>query len=71
MEMIGCYDKGTDTFLCSECWAFVKRDAVSNCTGKITLKFCPNCGRHIMDRHPKRANGQSANKEEAKDDRLS
>lgn len=63
MEMIlafGCYDKGIELFRCSECGAFVERDAILNCTGKTPLKFCPNCGRCILDKHPDRAGGSDS-----------
>ena len=32
---------------CSHCGAFVRRDAVTDCTGGITVKYCPNCGAEV------------------------
>ena len=32
---------------CSHCGAFVRRDAVTDCTGGIPVKFCPNCGEDV------------------------
>lgn len=33
---------------CSRCGAFVRRDAVTDCTGVIPVKFCPNCGAGVF-----------------------
>ena len=34
---------------CSRCGAFVRRDAVTDCTGGIPVKYCPNCGAEVCD----------------------
>lgn len=33
---------------CSRCGAFVRRDAVTDCTGVIPVKFCPNCRAKVI-----------------------
>lgn len=33
---------------CSRCGAFVRRDAATNCTEAITVRFCPNCGARVI-----------------------
>lgn len=33
---------------CSRCGAFVRRDAVTDCTGVIPAKFCPNCRAEVF-----------------------
>ena len=33
---------------CSLCGAFVRRDVVTDCTGGITVKYCPNCGADVV-----------------------
>lgn len=35
--------------ICSHCGAFVRRDAVTDCTGGIPVKYCPNCGAEVCD----------------------
>lgn len=32
---------------CSHCGAFVRRDAVTDCTGGIPVKYCSNCGAEV------------------------
>ena len=34
--------------ICSHCGAFVRRDAVTNCTGGIPVKYCANCGAEVV-----------------------
>lgn len=34
--------------VCSRCGAFVKRDAVTNCTEAIPVRFCPNCDAKVV-----------------------
>lgn len=34
--------------VCSRCGAFVRRDAVTNCTEAIHARFCPNCGARVV-----------------------
>lgn len=34
--------------VCSRCGAFVRRDAVTNCTEAIPVRFCPNCGARVV-----------------------
>lgn len=34
--------------VCSRCGAFVRRDAVTNCTEAIHVRFCPNCGARVV-----------------------
>ena len=34
---------------CSHCGAFVRRDAVTNCIGVISARYCPNCGAMVVD----------------------
>ena len=34
--------------VCTRCGAFVRRDAVTNCTSVIPVKFCPNCGAEVV-----------------------
>lgn len=36
---------------CSRCGAFVRRDAATNCTEAIPVRFCPNCGARVVDDH--------------------
>lgn len=33
---------------CSRCGAFVRRDAVTDCTSVIPVKFCPNCRAKVI-----------------------
>ena len=33
---------------CSRCGAFVRRDAVTDCTDVIPVKFCPNCRAEVF-----------------------
>lgn len=33
--------------VCSRCGAFVRKDAVTNCTEVIQIRFCPNCRARI------------------------
>ena len=33
---------------CNHCGAFVRRDAVTDCTGVIPVKFCPNCRAEVF-----------------------
>lgn len=35
---------------CARCGAFVRRDAVTDCTGGVPVKFCPNCGAEVVER---------------------
>lgn len=35
--------------VCSRCWAFVREDAVTDCTEAILVRFCPNCGAAVAD----------------------
>lgn len=32
---------------CSRCGAFVRKDAATNCSEVIPVKFCPNCGAEV------------------------
>lgn len=34
--------------VCTRCGAFVRRDAVTNCTSVIPVKYCPNCGAEVV-----------------------
>lgn len=34
--------------VCSRCGAFVRRDAVTNCTEAIPVRFCPNCDAKVV-----------------------
>lgn len=34
--------------VCSRCGAFVREDAVTNCTEVIPVKFCPNCDAMVV-----------------------
>ena len=34
--------------VCSRCGAFVRRDAVTNCTEVIPVSFCPNCRARVV-----------------------
>ena len=34
--------------VCSRCGAFVRRDAVTNCTEAIPARFCPNCDARVV-----------------------
>lgn len=34
--------------VCSRCGAFVRKDAVTNCTEAIPVRFCPNCGARVV-----------------------
>lgn len=34
--------------VCTRCGAFVRRDAVTNCTSVIPVKFCPNCRAEVI-----------------------
>ena len=36
--------------VCTRCGAFVRRDAVTDCTSVIPVKYCPNCGAEVMTR---------------------
>lgn len=33
---------------CSHCGALVRRDAVTDCTSEIPVKFCPNCSAEVF-----------------------
>jgi len=33
---------------CSRCGAFVRRDAATDCTEAIPVRFCPNCGARVV-----------------------
>lgn len=35
--------------VCSRCGAFVRKDAVTDCTEAIPVRFCPNCGAAVAD----------------------
>lgn len=35
--------------VCTRCGAFVRRDAVTNCTSVIPVKYCPNCGAEVVN----------------------
>lgn len=35
--------------VCSRCGAFVRRDAATDCTEAIPVRFCPNCGARVVD----------------------
>lgn len=34
--------------VCSRCGTFVRKDAATNCTEVIPVRFCPFCGRKLM-----------------------
>lgn len=34
---------------CSRCGAFVRKDAVTDCTEAIPVRFCPNCGAEVVE----------------------
>lgn len=34
--------------VCTRCGAFVRRDAVTNCTSVIPVKYCPNCRAEVI-----------------------
>ena len=34
---------------CSRCGAFVRKDAVTDCTEAIQVRFCPNCGAVVAE----------------------
>lgn len=34
---------------CSRCGAFVRKDAVTDCTEVIPVRFCPNCGEMVAE----------------------
>lgn len=38
---------GARHVVCTRCGAFVRRDAVTDCTSVIPAKYCPNCGAKI------------------------
>lgn len=47
--------------VCTRCGAFVRRDAVTNCTSVIPVKFCPNCRAKVIQmvaEHLERAAGE-------------
>lgn len=35
---------------CSRCGAFVRKDAVTDCTEAIHVMYCPNCGAVVADK---------------------
>lgn len=35
---------------CSRCGAFVRKDAVTDCTEAIPVRFCPNCGAMVTEK---------------------
>lgn len=35
---------------CSRCGAFVRNDAVTDCTAVIPVRFCPNCGAMVVEK---------------------
>ena len=35
--------------VCSCCGAFVRKDAVTNCTEVIPVRFCPNCDAMVVE----------------------
>lgn len=35
--------------VCSRCGAFVRRDAATDCTEAIPVRFCPNCGARVAE----------------------
>lgn len=34
--------------VCTRCGALVRRDAVTNCTSVIPVKYCPNCSAEVI-----------------------
>ena len=34
--------------VCSRCGAFVRKDAMTDCTGVIPVRHCPNCGAEVF-----------------------
>lgn len=36
--------------VCSSCGAFVRKDAVTNCTEAIPVRFCPNCDAMVVEK---------------------
>lgn len=34
--------------ICTRCGAFVRRDAATNCTEAIPVRFCSNCGARVV-----------------------
>ena len=36
--------------VCSRCGAFVRKDAVTDCTEIIPVRFCPNCGAVVTEK---------------------
>lgn len=36
--------------VCSRCGAFVRKDAVTNCTEAIPVRFCPNCDAMVVEK---------------------
>lgn len=36
--------------VCSRCGAFVREDAVTNCTEAIPVRFCPNCDAMVIEK---------------------
>lgn len=34
---------------CSRCGAFIRWDAVTNLTGVVPIRYCPNCGADVVD----------------------
>lgn len=45
-EMRG--NPGAQYGVCTRCGAFVRRDAVTDCTRVIPVKFCPNCSAEVI-----------------------
>lgn len=35
--------------VCSRCGTFVRKDAVTDCTEVIPVRFCPNCGAMVIE----------------------
>lgn len=36
--------------VCSRCGAFIRNDAVTNCTEVIPVRFCPNCDAMVVEK---------------------
>lgn len=52
MDLPTCQMKSipeSDYRVCSRCGAFVRRDAATDCTEAIHVRFCPNCGARVVD----------------------
>ena len=52
MDPLTCQMKsipGSGYRVCSRCGAFVRQDAVTNCTEAIRVRFCPNCGARVAE----------------------